>query len=236
MTSVDGDSAVVADPSPAPGPTRGNEAPRARGGGLRVRSGVLARQGRATARGRYLQHASPARPGRVDECVVQVKEDRADPTQPHSLGNPSSARAAAAAAAPRTRKAVRHTWAESRGHLTLPKLRGLSGGRIARDSDTINFHRRRACTRGERVLPCLPADCGWVVTSAVLSVNGLAGLLGAEKDVRALLEERSRPLAGLPFYGDRPVTVRRWSRRVCSPTSEPCSPVTSVLHFLSIAL
>lgn len=84
--------AVVAVQSPAPGPTRGKEAPRARSGGLRVRSGVLARQGRATARGRYLQHASPARPGRVDECVVQVKENRADPTQPHSPGNPSSVR------------------------------------------------------------------------------------------------------------------------------------------------
>lgn len=176
-----------------------------------MRSGVLARQGRATARGRYLQHASPARPGRVDECVVQVEEDRADPTQPHSLGNPSSARAAAAAtaAAPRKRKAVRNPWAESRGHLTLSKLPGLCG-KIARDSGTINFYRRRACTRGVRVLPWLPADCGWMVTSAVLPVNGL---LGAKKDVRALLEERSRPLAGLSFSGDRTVTVRRWSRK-----------------------
>lgn len=135
MTAGGGDSAVVAVQSSAPGPTRGNETPRARGGRLRVRSGVLARQGRATARGRYLQHASPARPGRVDECVVQVKEDRADPTQPHSLRNPSSARAASAA--PRTRKAVWNTWAESRGHLTLPKLRGRSR-KITRDSDTIN--------------------------------------------------------------------------------------------------
>lgn len=75
-----------------------------------------------------------------------------------------------------------------------------------------------------------------MVTSAALSVNGWVGLLGAEKDVRAVLEEFSRPLAGLSFYGgDHTVTARRWSKRVCSPT-EPCSPVTSVLHFLSIAL
>lgn len=70
----------------------------------------------------------------------------------------------------------------------------------------------------------------------VFSVNGLVGLLGAEKDVQAELEKLSRPLAGLSFYGDCTVTVRRWSRRVCPPPSEPCCPVTSELHFLSIAL
>jgi hypothetical protein len=82
------------------------------------------------------------------------------------------------------------------------------------------------------VLSRLTAVCGWMV----LSVNGLVGLLRAEKDIRAVLEKLSRPLAGLSFYGDRTVSIRRWGRRVCPPTSEPSCPVTLALHFLPTAL
>lgn len=73
----------------------------------------MARPGRATARGCYLHHASPARLGRVDERVVQVKEDRAHPIQPHRFGCSSGARAASAA--PRMREAGREAVGRSRG-------------------------------------------------------------------------------------------------------------------------
>lgn len=102
-----GDSAVVAVQSPAPRPARGKEEQlqgRA-AGDLRARS----RSRRATARGRYLHHASPARLGRVDERVVQVKEDRAHPTQPHRFA------AQAAREPPRPHRACARPAGESGG-------------------------------------------------------------------------------------------------------------------------
>ncbi|EGW06867.1 hypothetical protein I79_006112 [Cricetulus griseus] len=108
------------------------------------------RRGRATARGRYLQHASPARPGRVDERVVQVKEDRAHPTQPHSLGR--SSRARAASAAPRMRDDGQEPSGGVAGSPDPPEAPGTVGNYremgsapervsrgITRDSDAIHY-------------------------------------------------------------------------------------------------
>lgn len=110
-----GDSAVVAVQSPAPRPACAGRKSSSRGGTCWCGAdcGVMARPGRATARGCYLHHASPARLGRVDERVVQVKEDRAHPIQPHRFG--CSSRARAASAASRMREADREAVGRGRG-------------------------------------------------------------------------------------------------------------------------
>lgn len=74
---------------------------------------------------RYLQHAFPTRPGRVDKRVVQIKENGPDPAQPHLASRPREGQTCSRL--PRTseagRRRTRKTWAEPGGHLTLPGRR-----------------------------------------------------------------------------------------------------------------